>query len=332
MLKARPARAVFLLAPVAFCAILAGPVQAGICKWVDENGVTHYAERCPEQVEAREVEIAPPPPAQQLEESRLPAQAPNRTPNQALTRGGVSDTADFQSLPASQLGPMPLNTTSLYLETIGTGILTDLASHSAKFTLSLKARDNLPGGAWLETYFPDPANPARSETVSRMAPRTRATIRFESPLSHNFRCWNYEVITYIYSDKSATDLLDTHRQLIQSRLDMSLGVDDQEWLKALAGRGSMCPSRHQQSMKKMSVEQLERLCEEARQEILEPEREKLIMQCIKTGKKQPEYCRHYYADWGDAMRLDRATMRPALYYDIPECIAARKARLEAGGP
>lgn len=330
MLVARPARAVFLLVPVTICAILAGPLHAGICKWVDENGVTHYAERCPEEAEAREVEIAPPPSAQQVEEARQRAQALSR--RTASDSGGNATPADFKSLPAAQLGPVPLNTTSLYLETTGTGTLMDLASHSARFTLSLKARDNLPGGAWLETHFPDPANPARTDTVSRPAPNTRATMRFESPPSHDFKCWNYEVVTHVYSDRSATDLLDTHRQLIQSRLDMSLAVDDEEWLKVLAGRGSMCPSRHQQAMKKMSVEQLERLCEEAREKILKPEREKLIEQCIKAGRKQPEYCRNYYADWGDAMRLDPGTVRPALYYDIPECIAAKKARQEAGGP
>ncbi len=330
MLIARPARAVFVLAPVAICAILAGPLFAGICKWVDESGVTHYAERCPEQVEAREVKIAPPPSAHQSEEAMQRAQASTRAT--VSSGGGVSGPADFKSLPAGQLGPLPLNATSLYLDTTGTGILMDLASNSARFSLSLKARDKLPDGAYLETYFPDPANPARTHTVSRLAPKIRTPIRFESPLSHNFRCWNYEVITYVYTDRSATDLLDTHRQLIQSRLDMSLGVDDKEWVKALAGGDPKCPSRHQQAMKKMSLEQLERLCEEARQKILGPEREMLINLCIKAGKKQPEFCRHYYADWGDAMRLDRATMRPALYYDIPECIAVRKARLEAGGP
>ncbi len=330
MFVARPARAVFLLAPVAICALLAAPLYAGICKWVDENGVTHYAERCPQEIETQEVEIAPPPSTQQAEEARQRAHA--LTGRTASESGGHSDPADFHSLPAGELGTLPVNSTSLYLETSGTGILMDLASHSARFSLSLKARDNLPGGAYLETYFPEPANPARSHTVSRPAPKTRAPIRFESPLSHNFRCWNYEVVTYVYSDKSATDLLDTHRQLIQSRLDMSLGVDDKEWLKALAGRGSMCPSPHQQAMKKMSVEQLDRLCEEAREAILKPERQKLIKQCIKAGKKQPEYCRHYYADWGDAMRLDPHHVRAALYHDIPECIAARKARLEAGGP
>jgi hypothetical protein len=31
------------------------------CKWTDENGVVHYAEKCPENIETEQVEIKPPP-------------------------------------------------------------------------------------------------------------------------------------------------------------------------------------------------------------------------------------------------------------------------------
>jgi hypothetical protein len=45
---------VLLLVSVAF-------ETAAICKWVDEDGVVHYAETCPEGLDASEVEIEPPP-------------------------------------------------------------------------------------------------------------------------------------------------------------------------------------------------------------------------------------------------------------------------------
>lgn len=36
---------------------LASQDSAGICKWVDEDGVTHYAEKCPEEVDGQNVEV-----------------------------------------------------------------------------------------------------------------------------------------------------------------------------------------------------------------------------------------------------------------------------------
>lgn len=40
---------------------------SGICKWVDENGVVHYAETCPEDVNATGVPIHKPPSKEQAE-------------------------------------------------------------------------------------------------------------------------------------------------------------------------------------------------------------------------------------------------------------------------
>ena len=40
---------------------------SGICKWVDENGVVHYAETCPEDVNTSDVQIHKPPSQEQVE-------------------------------------------------------------------------------------------------------------------------------------------------------------------------------------------------------------------------------------------------------------------------
>lgn len=37
--------------------VIASHSAAQICKWVDEDGVTHYAEKCPEEVNGQEVKI-----------------------------------------------------------------------------------------------------------------------------------------------------------------------------------------------------------------------------------------------------------------------------------
>lgn len=54
-----------LLALLALLLFLIAPDTAGICKWVDKDGVVHYAETCPEDTNSTEVQIeAPPTPAQ----------------------------------------------------------------------------------------------------------------------------------------------------------------------------------------------------------------------------------------------------------------------------
>lgn len=40
---------------------------SGICKWVDESGVVHYAETCPENLDTSDVQIHAPPSQEQIE-------------------------------------------------------------------------------------------------------------------------------------------------------------------------------------------------------------------------------------------------------------------------
>jgi len=55
---------------LAILLILMAPESAGICKWVDKDGVVHYAETCPEDTRSTEVQIEPPPTQQQIEATR----------------------------------------------------------------------------------------------------------------------------------------------------------------------------------------------------------------------------------------------------------------------
>lgn len=47
--------------------ISVAPDSLGICKWVDENGVVHYAETCPEDSNSTQVPIEPPPSQAQID-------------------------------------------------------------------------------------------------------------------------------------------------------------------------------------------------------------------------------------------------------------------------
>lgn len=44
-------------------------LKAEICKWMDENGGVHFAETCPEGVQATHVELQPPPSRSQVEDA-----------------------------------------------------------------------------------------------------------------------------------------------------------------------------------------------------------------------------------------------------------------------
>jgi len=314
----------FNIVALGICAlVLACPSQAKICKWVDENGVTHYAEKCPEQVDSTEVNIHAPPSNKQVEDARQRSQA--LLHQRSIRQAQATRPVRFHSLPLEQLGPLPENTTSVYLKTIGADLTYD-SQNLGQFFLSLEARENLPKGAYIEVHFPNPANPDRQNVIDKQLRIEGATVRMLSPKSDGFKCWNYEVEVFVYRDKTKGELLGTHLQTIQSRVDMGLVNNAIELTTALVKTGSKCPSAHRRDMEDMSAEELEALCEREREKRLKPEREAHIKRCIDRGAKDPDWCERYFRDWGEAMRLDIQFVRPALYYDLPECIAAKKAR------
>ena len=318
----------FLLAILGMALTAAGgDARADICKWVDEDGVTHYAAECPEGVDSRQVELEPPPPSRQDGKQAANPEAARQDKPDPAEHGARP--ASYRSLPREQLGPLPDNAESTYLITTYTGLDFELEKLSAKFTLTLKAREQLPEGALLEAQFPDPANPAHKQAVSKTLKRARSEIILNSPPFGGLKCWNYEVEVYVYRDDSRAEPLDIHRQTIQSVMDFDLVPKkdgSHQLLEALVEGVGKCPSEHAQDLPRMSVKQLETLCEQERQKLLAPERAALISRCIASGEHDADWCKRYHADHGDAVRIDPVRVIPALYMNLPECIAAQKAR------
>jgi hypothetical protein len=77
-----------------------------------------------------------------------------------------------------------------------------------------------------------------------------------------------------------------------------------------------------------SVRELERKCEVAREARLKPLRDAEIAKCRADGRDNDGYCERYYRDFGNAVRLANGATRPRLFDDLPECVAAYKARRE----
>jgi hypothetical protein len=300
-------------------------VNAEMCKWVDEDGTVNYAESCPENIESVKVDIQPPPSQSQVAEAEQQSAEYRKVLSDRKSPRTVAGKS--RSLTLKELGSLPENTTSTYLVTKGTGIDLD-KDDKGQFSLFLKAQDSLPRGAYLEAHFPVPGNEGQKQIVEKSSVSKGSSFLMVSAKSSDFKCWNYQVEVHVYADDSKEELLDVHQQTIQSRFDQDLFKGLVEYLEGMAG-GGICPSDDKRDLKKMSVEQLDALCENVREKHLKSERDKLIARCIKRGEKQDEWCVNYYADWGDAQRIDTAHIRPALYYNLPECVAAKEAREKA---
>jgi hypothetical protein len=74
-----------------------------------------------------------------------------------------------------------------------------------------------------------------------------------------------------------------------------------------------------------AVRKLEEQCEVAREAKLKPIRDAEIKRCIEE-QREPDYCRRYWSDLGNAVRLPNGHFQPRKFDDLPECVAAQEAR------
>lgn len=63
--------------------------------------------------------------------------------------------------------------------------------------------------------------------------------------------------------------------------------------------------------------ELDTACETAREIKLAPLRQQYVEECIEKQKKDRSDCELFYSDYGN-----RTGNKPALYYDLPECVEA----------
>ena len=74
------------------------------------------------------------------------------------------------------------------------------------------------------------------------------------------------------------------------------------------------------------VEELDRLCEAARERELAPLRAEAIAECKENPRTDSAYCERFYADFGAAGLTQSGAIRPRLFNDLPECVQADEAR------
>lgn len=80
----------------------------------------------------------------------------------------------------------------------------------------------------------------------------------------------------------------------------------------------------------MSLEELDRRCEDAREAMIAPLREAEIEKCIQTGTGDRAWCEAFFADYGDPVRTKSGAFTPRMFHDLPECLDAFNERNRRG--
>ena len=83
-------------------------------------------------------------------------------------------------------------------------------------------------------------------------------------------------------------------------------------------------------IKEMSLDELDRRCEEAREAMIAPLRAAEIEKCIRTGTGDKAWCETFWADYGAPGRTASGDLIPGMFYDLPECNEAWEERNRRG--
>jgi len=86
------------------------------------------------------------------------------------------------------------------------------------------------------------------------------------------------------------------------------------------------PPAEEIDITKMSLSDLDRRCEDAREERIAPLREAEIANCIESETGDQAWCEVFWADYGDPRRTVSGALTPRLFHDLPECVEALDER------
>jgi hypothetical protein len=200
---------------------------AQVYKWVDGEGNVHYSDQ-------------PPPEGLESEKLELPGDTtadrtviPGAQPSERLPETGQETSAAVESLPISELGPLPENVSSEYFETIATSIMYSVKQYSAQFVITLRALPGLPRGAYVEAYFQNPRDQLKPVVIGQVRQGASPKVTLRSPPLFGLKCWNYVVKIDVYRGRSKTALLGTHEQIIQSRIDLDSIKGKSDYMAAI---------------------------------------------------------------------------------------------------
>ena len=76
----------------------------------------------------------------------------------------------------------------------------------------------------------------------------------------------------------------------------------------------------------MSLADLDRRCEAAREERIAPLRKAEIAECVQTKTGDQAWCETFWVDYGDPRQTVSGALVPRLFHDLPECTEALDER------
>jgi hypothetical protein len=80
----------------------------------------------------------------------------------------------------------------------------------------------------------------------------------------------------------------------------------------------------------MSLADLDRRCEAAREEKIAPLRAAEIAKCVQAGTGDQDWCETFWADYGAPVRTVSGGFTPRMFNDLPECTEAWEERNRRG--
>ena len=90
------------------------------------------------------------------------------------------------------------------------------------------------------------------------------------------------------------------------------------------------PPVKEMDIKDVSLADLDRRCEDAREERIGPLREAEIANCIQTETGDQAWCETFWADYGASTRTASGQFVQGMFYDLPECVDAWEERNRRG--
>ena len=100
----------------------------------------------------------------------------------------------------------------------------------------------------------------------------------------------------------------------------SAAVPETDAAQAIQPEVEAQPAVEAVDITQMSLEDLDRRCDMAREKIIAPLRAAEIASCKEQKRNDPDWCERFNADYGDGGRTVSGSIRPRMFDDLPECI------------
>ena len=88
-------------------------------------------------------------------------------------------------------------------------------------------------------------------------------------------------------------------------------------------KAEMPASYQKADISKLSIAELDRRCDKAREGMIAPLRQAEIEKCKQDKRDDPAYCERFNADFGEGGKTVSGAFRPRMFDDLPDCVDAR---------